>query len=244
MTTTAAEKVALVTGASGGIGRAVSSALCQAGFTVVLAGRSLERLDPVAKAVGEHGKAHAVACDVSSPEDVENLFEVVANTCGRIDLLFNNAGIDHPGIPIEDVTFAQWTEILSTNVTGQFLCAQQAFRMMKAQSPQGGRIINNGSISAHAPRPNSIPYAVSKHAITGLTKGLMIDGRAYGIAAGQIDIGNAADTTVVQQAKSGEPVMDFAEVADAVLFMASLPPRGNAAFLTVMATNMPYVGRG
>lgn len=237
-------KVALVTGASGGIGSAVAQALAGAGYRLVLAGRSLERLQHVADAIRAVSDVRAIACDVSDPQSVEKLFAAVEREYGRLDLLFNNAGIDHPGVPLEDVSFAQWSEILGTNVTGQFLCAQAAFRMMKAQRPQGGRIINNGSISAHSPRPNSIPYAMSKHAISGLTKGLMIDGRGLGIVAGQIDIGNAADMSVTQATKGGEPVMDFADVSAAVLFMASLPPRANAGFVTVIATDMPYIGRG
>ena len=245
-------KVALVTGAGSGIGRACAIALSEAGFAVVLAGRKQQALDET-KALLK-GKALAIATDVSDPASVKNLFAKTVEAYGRLDVLFNNAGTGAPGtIMLEDLTFEQWTNVVNTNLTGPFLCTQEAFKIMKAQSPQGGRIINNGSISAHAPRPNSAPYTSTKHAITGLTKSTSLDGRKYNIACGQIDIGNAAtDMTArmvegVPQADGRmavEPRMDVNDVARSVVFMAGLPLDSNVLFMTVMATKMPLVGRG
>ena len=245
-------KVALVTGAGSGIGRACAFALSEAGFAVVMAGRKQQTLDET-KALLK-GKALAIATDVSDPASVKNLFAKTVEAYGRLDVLFNNAGTGAPGtIMLEDLTFEQWTNVVNTNLTGPFLCTQEAFKIMKAQSPQGGRIINNGSISAHAPRPNSAPYTSTKHAITGLTKSTSLDGRKYNIACGQIDIGNAAtDMTArmvegVPQADGRmavEPRMDVNDVARSVVFMAGLPLDSNVLFMTVMATKMPLVGRG
>ena len=245
-------KVALVTGAGSGIGRACAFALSEAGFAVVMAGRKQQTLDET-KALLK-GKALAIATDVSDPASVKNLFAKTVEAYGRLDVLFNNAGTGAPGtIMLEDLTFEQWTNVVNTNLTGPFLCTQEAFKIMKAQSPQGGRIINNGSISAHAPRPNSAPYTSTKHAITGLTKSTSLDGRKYNIACGQIDIGNAAtDMTAsmvegVLQADGRmavEPRMDVNDVARSVVFMAGLPQDSNDLFMTVMATKMPLVGRG
>lgn len=247
-------KIALVTGAGSGIGRAVSLALQSAGYSVVLAGRrgpELDRTADLAKASG--GKMLPAPTDVSKPDSVSALFARTQETFGRLDLLFNNAGTNAPGIPIENLTFQQWNDVVGVNLTGAFLCAQQAIKLMKAQSPCGGRIINNGSISAHAPRPNSAPYTATKHAITGLTKSISLDGRKYGIACGQIDIGNAA-TEMTERMTAGvaqadgttatEPRMDVRHVADAVLYMANLPLNANVQFMTVMATSMPFIGRG
>ncbi len=248
----AGDKVALVTGAGTGIGRAVALGFAAAGYRVVLAGRRIEPLDAVAKEAGA-GKALAVATDVGQPESVNALFEKIGATFGRIDVLFNNAGVSGMGMGFEDIGFEQWQNIVNINLTGSFLCAQAAFRMMKAQTPQGGRIINNGSISAHAPRPNSAPYTSTKHAITGLTKSISLDGRKYNIACGQIDIGNAMTELSARMAKgvpqangeiAVEPMMDVTEVADAVVHMASLPLSTNIPFMTIMATKMPFVGRG
>jgi NAD(P)-dependent dehydrogenase (short-subunit alcohol dehydrogenase family) len=251
-------KVALITGGGSGIGRAVSIGLGQAGYSVVVAGRrasELERtLELIRSAQGNiRGEAIAVPTDVSRPESVTSLFEQVADRFGHLDLLFNNAGVTAPGIPIEDLSFEQWTSVVAVNLTGAFLCAQAAVKLMKSQVPQGGRIINNGSISAHAPRPNSAPYTATKHAITGLTKSISLDGRAFHIACGQIDIGNAA-TEMTNSMSQGvpqpngtlavEPRMDLQGVVDAVLLMASLPLDTNVQFLTIMATAMPYIGRG
>ena len=245
-------KVALVTGTGSGIGRACAFALSEAGFAVVMAGRKQQTLDET-KALLK-GKALAIATDVSDPASVKNLFAKTVEAYGRLDVLFNNAGTGAPGtIMLEDLTFEQWTNVVNTNLTGPFLCTQEAFKIMKAQSPQGGRIINNGSISAHAPRPNSAPYTSTKHAITGLTKSTSLDGRKYNIACGQIDIGNAAtDMTAsmvegVPQADGRmavEPRMDVNDVARSVVFMAGLPLDSNVLFMTVMATKMPLVGRG
>ncbi|PQA77338.1 SDR family oxidoreductase [Rhodoferax sp. TS-BS-61-7] len=244
--------VALVTGAGTGIGRAVALALLQAGYRVVLAGRRAEPLNAVAQASGTE-RAHPFSVDVSQPESVDQLFAMIKDTFGRLDLLFNNAGVGAPKANFEDISFAQWQTVVDANLTGSFLCAQGAFRLMKSQSPQGGRIINNGSISAHAPRPNSAPYTSTKHAITGLTKSISLDGRKYNIACGQIDIGNALTelsarmATGVLQAHGEvavEPMMDVQEVANAVLHMAQLPLSTNVQFMTIMATNMPFVGRG
>ena len=247
-------KIALVTGAGSGIGRAVSLSLQSAGYSVVLAGRRAAELEKTA-ALGQasQGKMLPAPTDVSNPESVRALFARIKETFGRLDLLFNNAGTGAPAIHMEDLSYEQWNTVVGVNLTGAFLCAQEAIRLMKAQNPSGGRIINNGSISAHAPRPNSAPYTTTKHAILGLTKCISLDGRKYGIACGQIDIGNAATemtermTAGVMQAngtKMIEPRMDVRHVADAVVYMASLPLEANVQFLTVMATNMPFVGRG
>jgi NAD(P)-dependent dehydrogenase (short-subunit alcohol dehydrogenase family) len=247
-------KVAVVTGAGSGIGRAVSLALQAAGYSVVLAGRrgaELERTAAMARPGG--GEMIAVPTDIGDPAAVRALFARTRETCGRLDLLFNNAGIGAPGIPMEDLTYEQWIAVVNVNLTGAFLCAQEAIRIMKAQTPRGGRIVNNGSISAHAPRPNSAPYTATKHAITGLTKCIALDARKYGIACGQIDIGNAGTEMTARMAagvpqadgsRKPEPVMDVKHVADAVLYMASLPLDANVLFMTVMATEMPFVGRG
>ena len=249
---TSTEKVALVTGAGTGIGRAVALALLAAGYRVVLAGRRIEPLEEVA-AASNTDRALPVATDVSRPESVDALFAIIKEKFGRIDVLFNNAGVNSPKANFEDLTFEQWQHVVNVNLNGSFLCAQGAFRMMKDQLPQGGRIINNGSISAHAPRPNSAPYTTTKHAITGLTKTLSLDGRKYNIACGQIDIGNAM-TELAAPMASGvpqangeiaiEPMMDATEVADAVVHMSSLPLSTNIQFMTIMATKMPFVGRG
>ncbi len=247
-------KIALVTGAGSGIGAASSVALAQAGFSLVLAGRRRDPLDQVATAIGDRGgEAIAVATDVADPATVAPLLAEIESRFGRLDLLFNNAGLFAPGVLLEDLDFAQWKAVVDVNLTGAFLCTQHAFRIMKAQAPCGGRIINNGSISAHAPRPNSAPYTATKHAITGLTKATALDGRKYDIACGQIDIGNA-ETDMTQRMKAGvpqadghdapEPVMDLKHVAAAVVQMASLPLEANVQFMTIMATKMPFVGRG
>jgi NAD(P)-dependent dehydrogenase (short-subunit alcohol dehydrogenase family) len=245
---------AIVTGAGSGIGRAVSLALGAHGYRVVLAGRRAEALQAVAAEIeAAGGWALAVPTDVTDPQAVQRLFDAAVFANGRVDLLFNNAGTNVPATPIEDLDFAAWRTVIDVNLTGVFLCLQAAFRVMKAQSPRGGRIINNGSISAHSPRPNSSPYTASKHAVTGLTKCASLDGRKYDIACGQIDIGNAATdmasrmTGGVPQADGSiapEPVMDVAKVGEAVLFMDSLPLEANVQFMTVMATKMPFVGRG
>ena len=249
---TSTEKVALVTGAGTGIGRAVALALLAAGYRVVLAGRRIEPLEEVA-AASNTDRALPVATDVSRPESVDALFAIIKEKFGRIDVLFNNAGVNSPKANFEDLTFEQWQHVVNINLNGSFLCAQGAFRLMKNQLPQGGRIINNGSISAHAPRPNSAPYTTTKHAITGLTKTLSLDGRKYNIACGQIDIGNAM-TELAAPMASGvpqangeiaiEPMMDVRQVADAVVHMSSLPLSTNIQFMTIMATKMPFVGRG
>jgi NAD(P)-dependent dehydrogenase (short-subunit alcohol dehydrogenase family) len=247
-------RIALVTGAGSGIGRAVSLALSGAGYAVVLAGRRAETLEETAgQRDPSGGPMLAVPTDVSKPDSVRALFARVREVYGRLDLLFNNAGSGAPGIPMEDLTYEQWSAVLGVNLTGPFLCAQEAIRMMKQQEPRGGRIINNGSISAHTPRPNSAPYTSTKHAITGLTKSIALDCRHFSIACGQIDIGNAATpmtkrmTTGVPQANGSimaEPRMDVKCVADAVLYMAGLPLDANVLFMTVMATTMPFAGRG
>jgi NAD(P)-dependent dehydrogenase (short-subunit alcohol dehydrogenase family) len=244
-------KVALVTGAGSGIGRAAAVALAKDGFALVLAGRRKEPLDETATLLA--GESLAAPCDVGDPESVAALFAAVKQRFGRLDLLFNNAGMGAPPLPIEELSFAQWQAVVSANLTGAFLCTQAAIRLMKAQAPQGGRIINNGSISATTPRPNSAPYTATKHAITGLTKSTALDGRAFNIACGQIDIGNAA-TAMTARAHEGlpqadgrimpEPRMDLNEAARAVAYMASLPLEANVLFMTVMATTMPFVGRG
>ncbi|MCC6365306.1 MAG: SDR family oxidoreductase [Bryobacterales bacterium] len=247
-------KIALVTGAGSGIGRAVAVALQAAGYSVTLAGRrpaELEKTASLARASG--GKMLTIPTDISDPDSVAALFAGAQQEFGRLDVLFNNAGIGAPAIPMEDLTLEQWNTVVAVNLTGAFLCAQQAMRIMKAQEPRGGRIINNGSISAHTPRPHSAPYTATKHAITGLTKCISLDGRKYDIACGQIDIGNAATemtermTAGVPQANSTimvEPRMNVQHVADAVVYMASLPLDANVQFMTVMATKMPFVGRG
>ena len=245
-------KVVLVTGAGTGIGRAVALAFLAGGHHVVLAGRRAEPLQSVAKESGSE-YALAVPTDVGSPDSVAALFAQIKDKFGRLDVLVNNAGVSGLGMSFEDIGFEQWQNIVNINLTGSFLCAQGAFKIMKDQLPQGGRIINNGSISAHAPRPNSAPYTATKHAITGLTKSLSLDGRKYNIACGQIDIGNALTelsakmTKGVPQANGDiavEPMMEATEVADAVVHMASLPLTTNVQFMTIMATKMPFVGRG
>jgi len=248
------EKIALVTGAGSGIGRAVAIGLLEAGYAVVLAGRRVDRLDQTVRDAGAFGaRALRVPTDVRDPVAVQALFAAAHDRFGRLDLLFNNAGVALRGVQLEDVTIDEWRSIVDVNVTGAFLCTQQAFRLMKKQQPQGGRIINNGSISAHAPRPHSAPYTATKHAITGLTKSTALDGRRYNIACGQIDIGNAA-TEMTATMESGvpqangttaaEPRLDVAHVVRAVLYMASLPLDANVQFMTVMATKMPFIGRG
>ena len=246
-------KVAVVTGASSGIGKASALALLNEGYSVVLAGRRKELLDKAVTESGAGARALAVPTDVADPEAIRALFARTKEAFGRLDLLFNNAGIGAPGIPLEDLTFQQWKAVVDTNLTGSFLCTQEAFKIMKSQDPRGGRIINNGSISAHAPRPNSAPYTSTKHAMTGLTKATSLDGRKYDIACGQIDIGNALTDLAARMAKgvpqangtvAVEPLMDVSHVARAVVYMASLPLDANVQFLTVMATKMPFVGRG
>ena len=246
-------KVAIVTGAGTGIGKAVALALLKDGYRVALAGRRKEPLDEVVKESGAGSRALAIPSDVADPASVKALFAQTKQAFGRLDVLFNNAGVGAPGIPLEDLTYEQWKSVVDINLSGPFLCTQEAFKIMKSQDPRGGRIINNGSISAHAPRPNSAPYTSTKHAITGLTKSTSLDGRKYDIACGQIDIGNAM-TPLAARMKDGvpqangsiapEPLMDVEHVADAVLHMASLPLETNVQFLTIMATKMPFVGRG
>ena len=245
-------KVAVVTGAGTGIGKAAATALLAAGWRVAFAGRRTEPLEEAIRGSGAGDRALAVPTDVADPRAVAALFERTQAAFGRIDLLFNNAGVSVGG-PIEDLTYDQWKQAVDINLTGAFLCAQAAFRAMKTQVPRGGRIVNNGSISAHAPRPNSTPYTATKHAITGLTKSISLDGRKYDIACGQIDIGNAATDMAARMAKgvpqaSGqiavEPLMDVAHVASAVVYMASLPLDANVQFMTIMARDMPFVGRG
>ena len=246
-------KVAVVTGAGTGIGKAAALALLKEGYSVAFAGR---RAEPLEKAVAESGagaRAIAVPTDVGNPQSVGALFARVKAAFGRLDVLFNNAGMGAPSIPMEELTYEQWKNVIDANLTGAFLCTQEAIRMMKAQSPMGGRIINNGSISAHAPRPNSVAYTSSKHAITGLTKSTSLDCRKYDIACSQIDIGNAA-TEMTERMTKGivqahgatmvEPRMDVQHVADAIVFMAKLPLDANVQFMTIMATKMPFVGRG
>ncbi|MBU6361467.1 MAG: SDR family oxidoreductase [Chloroflexi bacterium] len=247
-------KIALITGAGSGIGKASALALLRAGYAVVLAGRRAEALQATVDAAGALG-AHAliVPTDVTDPNSVRALFAKTVATYGRLDVLFNNAGVGAPALPLEDLTYEQWRAVVDINLTGSFLCTQEAFKIMKSQTPRGGRIINNGSISAHAPRPNSAPYTATKHAITGLTKSTSLDGRKYDIACGQIDIGNA-DTEMVSRMKTGimqangqiaiEPTMDVENVANAVVFMANMSLDANVQFITVMATKMPLVGRG
>ena len=245
-------KVVLITGAGTGIGRAIALAFLRGGDSVVLAGRRREPLDAVAAESGTD-RALAVSADVGDPASVDALFAKIKDKFGRLDVLVNNAGVSGMGMNFEDIAFEQWQNIVNINLTGSFLCAQGAFKLMRDQLPQGGRIINNGSISAHAPRPNSAPYTATKHAITGLTKSLSLDGRKYNIACGQIDIGNALTELSARMAQGVpqangdiaiEPMMDAKEVADAVVHMASLPLSTNVQFMTIMATKMPFVGRG
>jgi NAD(P)-dependent dehydrogenase (short-subunit alcohol dehydrogenase family) len=247
-------KVAIVTGAGSGIGKATALALLKEGYSVALAGRRADALEQAVKDAGAvASRALAVPTDVSDPASVRSLFAKTKEKFGRVDLLFNNAGQNAPGIPLEELTFEQWQSVVNANLTGAFLCTQEAFRIMKSQTPRGGRIINNGSISAHAPRPNSSPYTATKHAITGLTRSASLDGRKYDIACGQIDIGNALTEMAERMAKGVpqadgsikvEPLMDVAHVANTVVYMASLPLDANVQFVTVMATKMPFVGRG
>ena len=245
-------KVALVTGAGSGIGKAVALAFGREGYAVVLAGRRADALEQTAKAIGPN--ALAVPTDVTDPKSVAALFAAAKAKFGRLDVLFNNAGTGAPGtINLEDLTVEQWCSVVDTNLSGVFYCMQEAFRIMKQQTPRGGRIINNGSISAHVPRPNSAPYTATKHAVTGLTRSGSLDGRKYDIAVGQIDIGNAA-TDMTEKMKTGmpqangtmapEPTMDVENVARSVIYMASLPLDANVQFMTVMATKMPFIGRG
>ncbi len=246
-------KIAIVTGAGTGVGKAAALALLNDGYSVALAGRRPEPLQEVIAQSGAADRAIAVPTDVADPESVKALFATVVQKFGRVDVVFNNAGVNAPGIPLEDLTLAQWRNVVDINLSGAFYCIQEAFKVMKSQSPQGGRIINNGSISAHAPRPNSIAYTSTKHGVSGLTKTAALDGRKYNIAVGQIDIGNAA-TEMAQRMASGvmqangeiaiEPLMDVNIVGQSVLYMANLPLSANVLFHTVMATKMPFVGRG
>jgi len=247
-------KVAIVTGAGTGIGKSVSLALLEDGYRVTLAGRRRELLEQTAAEAGPAGAlALVVPADVTDPESVRILFARTKEAFGRLDLLFNNAGTNVPAMPLEDLSYEQWKSVVDVNLTGTFLCTQEAFRLMKGQDPRGGRIINNGSISAQAPRPNSAPYTATKHAITGLTKSTSLDGRKYDIACGQIDIGNAATEMTARMARGvqqadgfikPEPRMDPRHVAGAVLYMANLPLEANVQFMTIMATKMPFIGRG
>ena len=247
-------RVALITGAGSGIGRAVALGLLAEGYAVALAGRRADRLEDTLREAAPHGtRAIAVPADVTDADSVRQLFDRVRAEFGRLDVLFNNAGVSAPGLPLEDITVQQWQSVVDVNLTGAFLCTQQAFRMMKAQQPRGGRIINNGSISAHVPRPNSAPYTATKHAMTGLTKSTALDGRAFDIACGQIDIGNA-ETEMTRRFSAGvlqangevaaEPLLDISHVVRAVLYMSNLPLDANVPFITVMATKMPFIGRG
>ena len=246
------QKVALVTGAGSGVGRAVALTLMKAGYALVLSGRRPEPLQKTAEA-GKGAKSLVVPTDVGNPASVKALFAKARESFGRLDLLFNNAGVGAPAIPLEDLTYEQWKAAVDTNLTGTFLCTQEAFKIMKSQEPRGGRIINNGSISAHAPRPNSSPYTSTKHAITGLTKATSLDRRKYDIACGQVDVGNAATEMTARMARgvaqangtvSAEPTMHVDNVARAVVYMASLPLDANVQFLTITATKMPVIGRG
>jgi NAD(P)-dependent dehydrogenase (short-subunit alcohol dehydrogenase family) len=240
-------KVAMITGAGSGIGRAVALAFLAEGFAVMLAGRREQALVEVLAAAGPTARGIAVACDVTDPASVQRLFARARTEFGRLDVLFNNAGISAPPVPLEELPLATWNAVVATNLTGPFLCTQEAFRIMKNQEPRGGRIINNGSISAHAPRTRSVAYTATKHAISGLTKSTSLDGREYDIACGQIDIGNARTELADKLAKASaapEPLMDVEHVAQAVLNMARLPLSANVQFMTIMATKMPYIGRG
>ena len=245
--------IAIVTGAGSGVGKAAALALLAQGWHVALAGRRLAALEAVAAASGAGSHAIPIAADVSDPLSVQRLFDKVVQAHGRVDLLFNNAGISAPGVPLEDLTVQQWRDVVDVNLSGMFYCVQAAFRVMKAQTPRGGRIINNGSISATTPRPNSIAYTATKHAVTGLTKAASLDGRKYDIAVGQIDIGNAATEMAAPMARgvpqangeiAAEPLMDVAIVGKSIVYMASLPLEANVMFHTVMATKMPFAGRG
>ena len=255
MTTPTHDRIALVTGGGTGIGRAIAEALVESGFTVVISGRRSDVLQATARDMAAHttGTVRAFAADVGDPQSVATLFQTIRHDFGRLDLLVNNAGMSLPAVPMEDITFEQWNAIVAANLTGAFLCTQQAMKLMKAQTPQGGRIINNGSISASTPRPFSAPYTATKHAVSGLTKSTALDGRPFDIACGQIDIGNAStDMTAkmgggVLQANgetASEPTIPAKLVADAVVYMAGLPLDANVLSMTVMATKMPYVGRG
>jgi NAD(P)-dependent dehydrogenase (short-subunit alcohol dehydrogenase family) len=246
-------KVAIVTGGATGIGRACAVALAEAGWTVVVTGRRLDALRQVFAGHPKESETAAIASDVTDPASVRALFDETVKRFGRVDLLFNNAGTNAPPVNVEELPFEQWKAVIDTNVTGVFLCTQEAFRVMKDQTPRGGRIINNGSISASTPRPNSAPYTASKHAVLGLTKSTALDGRKYDIACGQIDIGNTATPMASQMAKGVlqadlstkvEPTFDVSHVASSVVYMASLPLEANVLTLTVMATKMPFVGRG
>jgi NAD(P)-dependent dehydrogenase (short-subunit alcohol dehydrogenase family) len=248
------QKVAIVTGGGSGIGRTAAHALSRAGYAVVVAGQRVEALEETAAGrFGSLGPIQPIAANVTDQASVRALFRQTVEAFGRVDLLFNNAGIGAPPVEFDEISLEQWRKVVDVNLTGSFLCAQEAFRQMKSQDPQGGRIINNGSVSAHAPRPNSAPYTATKHAITGLTKSLSLDGRKYDIACGQIDIGNAA-TELTARVRQGvpqasgalavEPTMDVAHVGEAIVFMAELPLDTNVQFLTLMATKMPFVGRG
>jgi NAD(P)-dependent dehydrogenase (short-subunit alcohol dehydrogenase family) len=248
-----AGKVALVTGAGSGIGKAAALALSEEGYAVALAGRRKDALESVAREAKPGARVLVVPTDVGDPVSVRALFARTKETFGRLDVLFNNAGIGAPAVPLEDLPYEQWKAVVDTNLTGSFLCTQEAFKIMKSQEPRGGRIINNGSISAYAPRPGSVAYTATKHAITGLTKTTSLDGRKYDIACGQIDVGNARTPLTERMTKgvpqaSGtimvEPVMDVEHVARAIVYMASLPLDANVQFMTIMATKMPYVGRG
>jgi NAD(P)-dependent dehydrogenase (short-subunit alcohol dehydrogenase family) len=248
------DRVAIVTGGGTGIGKAAALAMLKDGYRVVLAGRRQGPLDEVIAVSGvDASRALAVPTDVANPASVQALFAKTRATFGRLDVLFNNAGIGAPGVPLEELTFEQWQQVINVNLTGLFLCTQEAFKIMKAQDPRGGRIINNGSISAHAPRPNSAPYTATKHAVTGLTKSTSLDGRKYDIACGQIDIGNAATDLAAPMARgvpqangstAVEPLMDVDHVGSSILYMANLPLETNVQFMTIMATKMPFVGRG
>ena len=248
------QKISIVTGAGTGVGKAASLALADEGWTIVLAGRRKDPIEAVTNEIKSRGgNALAIVTDTSDTKSVKGLFEETERAFGRLDLLFNNAGTNAPGVSLEDLSFEQWTNVVNVNLTGVFLCTQEAFKLMKTQTPMGGRIINNGSISAHVPRPGSAPYTATKHGVTGLTRSTSLDGRKYGIACGQIDIGNALTemaarmTKGVPQADGSiqiEPVMDVANVGKTVAHMASLPMEANVQFVTVMATNMPFIGRG
>lgn len=248
------KKIALVTGAGSGIGRACAIALAADGWTVVLTGRRATALQDTISGAGKFGsQMSAIACDVTNPESVETLYAGIGEAHGQIDMVFNNAGTNVPRLNLADLTYDQWRQVIGVNLDGAFLIAKGAFTMMRDQSPQGGRIINNGSISAHVPRPGSAPYTASKHAITGLTRCISLDGRTFNICCSQIDIGNAASAMTdamkkgVPQADGSmkpEPVMDVSHVASSVVYMAGLPPEANVQFMTVMATNMPFIGRG
>ena len=247
------EKVAIVTGGGSGIGKYSALALLEQGYSVTIAGRRETKLNDVLEEVGDDSKMIGVVTDVADPDSVDRLFAKTVERFGRVDLLFNNAGTGAPPIPLEDLSFKQWSSVVDTNLTGAFLCTQYAFRVMKKQSPMGGRIINNGSISAHVPRPNSSPYTATKHAITGLTRSSSLDGRRYNIVCSQIDIGNAL-TEMTSKMKKGvaqadgsvkeEPTMNVQHVADAVVQIANLPLESNVQFMTIMASHMPFIGRG